>query len=189
MMPANIKIFRKIVFYTVLLLFCCIRTAAAHIEKGSMPDSVAEMEFRILLEFEPDNLDVRNQLGMVLYRSGRLEEAKSEFHAVLEKAPENFDATDALGLVNLKQANHHLAIGLFKKAIAINPADMLVYYHLGQALEQLGDTTEAADAYRTGLSLETTGPHRQTNAEQRLMLLDALKNIQTKAVKAEEDNE
>jgi len=188
MLPTENHTLHSVLLCLILLLFCWISSATAHIEKGPMPDSVAEMEFLILLEFEPDNLEVRNQLGMVLYRQGKLEEAEREFDYVLQKAPENSDAVDALGLVKLQQANYQLAADLFKKAIALNPSDMLIYYHLGQALEQQGDIAEAAEAYRIGLSLETTGPHRQTDAEQRQKLLDALKKIHAVAVKAEEHN-
>jgi tetratricopeptide (TPR) repeat protein len=181
------KNYLRVIFFTAVLLFS-ISTASAHIEQGTMPDSVAEMEYRILLEFEPDNLEVRNLLGMVLYRSGKLEEAEAEFHYVLKRAPENLDAIDALGLVNIKRQNYQFAIDLFKKAIAINPDDMLVYYHLGQALELQGDFTGAAEAYRTGLAREVTGPHKKNNDENRRVLLDALKTINDKVVKNEEQN-
>jgi len=189
MLPANHTIFLRTIFFSVFLLLCSTDQSAAHIEKGSMPDSVAEMEYRILLEFEPDNLEIRNQLGMVLYRLGKLAEAEEEFHFVLKQAPENFDAFDALGLVNFKRTNYQIAVALFKKAIAINPADMLVYYHLGQALEQLDQVAEAAAAYRTGISLEAAGPHKQSNAEQRQLLLEALKNLLAESATAEDHNQ
>ena len=40
-----------------------------------MPDSVAEMEYFILLEFEPNNLEARIKLGMILLRSEKFDEA------------------------------------------------------------------------------------------------------------------
>jgi Flp pilus assembly protein TadD len=172
----------------LVLLLCCFRPAAAHIEKGAMPDSVAEMEYRILLEFEPENVEVRNQLGMVLYRLGKLDEAEIEFYYVLEKMAENSDAIVALGLINMQRANFQLAIDLFKKAITINPDDLFAYFHLGQALEKLGDATGAAAIYRSGLAREIKAPDK-TNAEQRQILLDALKSMQDQAVMAEERNE
>lgn len=188
MLPAINKIHPGIILFSTLLLLLSIAPVSAHIEKGSMPDSVAEMEYRILLEFEPDNLEIRNQLGMVLLRLEKLDEAEKEFHYVLKKAPENFDALDALGLVNAKRHNYQLAIDLFKKAIGINPDDMLFYYHLGQAMEQLHDTAGAAEAYRTGLSREFSTADKQTSAQQRQTLLNALKNIQDKVSKTEEHN-
>lgn len=186
--PVIKTLFPGIVIFPVILLLVHAMPAAAHIEQGSMPDSVAEMEYRILLEFEPDNLEIRNRLGMVLYRLGRLYEAEAEFDFVLDKAPDNFDAIDALGLISAKRADYQLAIDLYKKAIAINPNDMLVYYHLGQALEQLGDITAAAEAYRTGLSRNVSAAGQQAAAEQRQALIDALKNIQNNAAKTEDHN-
>jgi tetratricopeptide (TPR) repeat protein len=188
MLPSENHISYRVLLCSVLLLFCWISPAAAHIEKGSMPDSVAEMEYRILLEFEPENLEVRNQLGMVLYRLGKLDDAEKEFHYVLKKAPENFNAIDALGLVNLKRTNFQLAIDLFKKAITLNPDDMLVYLHLGQALEQQGDVSTAAEMYRSGLSREISGEKEQSSTDQRQALLEALKNIQEKAGTTQEIN-
>ena len=188
MLPTENHILHRVSLCLILLLFFFIAPATAHIEKGSMPDSVAEMEYRILLEFEPENLEIRNQLGMVLYRFGKLDAAEEEFHYVLQKEPDNPDAIDALGLVNLKQANYQLAIDLFKKAIGIKPEDMLVYYHLGQALEQQGNINDAAEAYRAGLSLEATGPHKQGNTENRQALLEALKNIQEHSGTTQEIN-
>jgi tetratricopeptide (TPR) repeat protein len=188
MLPANHTIPRNIVLLSALLLHCCVSQAAAHIEKGAMPDSVAEMEYRIMLEFEPNNLEVRNLLGMVLYRNDRLHEAEKEFHYVLGKAPQNHDALDALGLINYKRADYQLAKDFFKKAIAMKPDDMLVYYHLGQALEKLGDMAGAAEAYKSGLARKVTAPNKLNNAEQRQVLLEALKNIHEEAAKAEAHN-
>ena len=154
-----------------------------------MPDSVAEMEYRILLEFEPENLDVRNRLGMVLYRLGKLDEAEKEFYYVLEKMPENFDAIDALGLVQMERANYQVAIDLFKKAIAINPEHLLAYFHLGQALEHLGDLAGAGEIYRSGIARENSGSDKHNDPGQRQALLDALKSLQDRTVKAEDHSQ
>jgi len=177
----------RVLLYSIVL-FCWITPAAAHIEKGAMPDSVAAMEYRILLEFEPDNLEIRNQLGMVLYRREKLDAAAEEFNYVLKRAPENFDAIDGLGLVYMKRTKYQLAIDLFKKAITLNPDDILVYLHLGQALEQQGDVLTAAAMYRSGLSREISREKRQSSAEQRQALLEALKNIQENAGATQEIN-
>jgi len=105
--------------------------AAAHIEKGPMPDAVAEMEYRILLEFQPEKTDVRNNLGMVLYRRNKLDKAEKEFLTVLEYDPDNFNAIDSLGLVYFKKGEVERALAQHRKAAAINPDDVLVYFHIG----------------------------------------------------------
>jgi Tfp pilus assembly protein PilF len=167
-----------LVFAACIILLMQASTACAHIEKGQMPDPLAIMEYRILLEFEPDNLEVRNMLGMALYRQGNLAEAEQEFNYVLGKDPQNFDAIDALGLVKMQQGKLDHAVDLFKKAIYINPGDMLVYYHLGQALERLGDVDSAAMAYRSALNRKPSEQQDDWYLEQQQLLIEALKKIE-----------
>ncbi len=147
----------------------------AHIEKGYMPDAIAEMEYKILLEFEPDNLEVRNKLGIVLYRRGRLTEAEKEFNRVIQEAPDNFNAIDALGLIMAKKKQYNQAMTLYQKAISLNPDDVLVYYHLGRSLEATNNFTAAADAYRRALekNKKAGAPDRKRTD----MLNKALKKI------------
>jgi tetratricopeptide (TPR) repeat protein len=53
-----------------------------------MPDAIAEMEYRILLEYQPDNTEARNELAMVLYRLDKLDEAFGELQRVVELNPD-----------------------------------------------------------------------------------------------------
>jgi tetratricopeptide (TPR) repeat protein len=151
--------------------------AYAHIEKGYMPDAVAEMEYKILLEFEPDNIEIRNKLGMVLYQQDKLIEAAKEFNRVLKKDPDNFDAIDALGLIMAKKKQYNQAMALYQKAISLNPDDVLVYYHLGQSLEAANNFTAAADAYRKALEKNEKAGDEVVARKRTEMLNNALKNI------------
>jgi len=138
----------------IFLIGCFLALATparAHIEKGSMPDALAEMEYRILLDFQPEKTDIRNQLGMVLYRLNKLDEAAREFRTVLKQAPNDFNATDALGLVFLKKKEMAKAEAQFKKALAIKPDDILVHYHLGQVYAATGRLEEAMAGFNTAL--------------------------------------
>jgi|GEM_PF-1521890 len=109
-----------------------------------MPDAVAEMEYQILLDFQPDKVEVRNKLAMVLYRKKKFKEAEAEFRTVLATAPTNFDALDGLGLVMGRTARTKEAISQFEAAIRVNAQDVMVHYHLGQALAGEGDLPAAA---------------------------------------------
>jgi len=124
--------------------------ARAHVE-ADMPDAVVEMEYRILLEFNPQDIKTLLKLGMVHYRQNKLPEAIEEFNRVLILAPDNVDALDSMGLVLLKQKKPAPAIELFRRAATLQPADSMVHFHLGQALEEIGDFPAAAKAYRIAL--------------------------------------
>ena len=132
-----------------LLLSCWARGAAAHVSSDDMPDSVAEMEYAIHLEFKPDDQVVRNKLGMVYYRQGKLPAAMAEFSRILKLEPKNYDALDGLGLVKAAQQDYDAAISYHRQVITINPEDMMGYFHLGCALEKKGQLREAAEAYHT----------------------------------------
>lgn len=135
----------------VLAVMLSTGNAQAHVSADSMPDAVAEVEYSIYLEFKPNDLDIRNKLGMVFYRMDKLSEASREFSLILKKEPDNYDALDGMGLVKAAQQQYDEAIHLHRRAITLNPKDMMIYYHLGSALEKKEMLPEAAVAYRTAL--------------------------------------
>jgi len=150
------------------VFFCSANGLQAHVTQDNMPDAVAEMEYRILLEFQPDNIETRNKLAMVLYRLGKLDEANIELQRVLELEPDNFNALDSLGLVSFKQGKNQQALKYFKAAVRINSDDILVHYHLGLVQGKLGLLEEAEASLVTALTRykaqnDRTGPANEIN--------------------------
>lgn len=173
-----------ICFLLILLWMVSSTTALAHVSADSMPDSVAEVEYSIYLEFKPNDLTVRNKLGMVFYRMKKLPEAEREFATILKKQPENYDALDGMGLVRAAQGKYDEAIQLHRKSIALNPKDMMMYYHLGSALEKKNQIKEAAEAYNTALIKFTEKYPQETEnknaAEFKKQLLAAIERTKNK---------
>ncbi|MEW6221228.1 MAG: tetratricopeptide repeat protein [Thermodesulfobacteriota bacterium] len=126
--------------------------ALAHIDPDDTPDPVAEMEYRILLEFQPEDTATRNKLAMVLFRLGRLGDAEAELRRVLAAQADDADALDGLGLVQAAQGRPADAVRSFAAARRARPGDLAVHLHLGQALEAQGDLPGAEAAYREGLA-------------------------------------
>lgn len=143
----------------LITLFCILGLSAAlpperaqaHVSADNMPDSVAETEYLIYLEFRPNDLAIRNKLGMVYYRLGKLDQAAGEFSAILRREPHNVDALDGMGLVKTALQQYDEAVGYHQRAIDLQGDDMMAHYHLGQALEKKGMLNEAAAAYHTAL--------------------------------------
>lgn len=152
------------------ILFCAVRPATAHISQD-MPDAVAEMEYRILLDFQPEKNDVRNKLGMALFRMKKIDQAEKEFKIVLANDPKNFNATDAMGLVLLKRGEARKALAQFKAAIAIKSSDILVYYHLGLAYIQLKNLPMAQAALKACLKKSVLPDQPPLNKQVRKKLL------------------
>jgi len=142
-----------IVLFILVVLLAPVNPVMAHVEKGYMPDSVAEMEFRILLEFKPEDSNTRSLLGMALIRQNKLSEAENEFRLLLKTAPDNFDALDSLGLVLLKQKRLPEAIKYLKEALKLRPDDVMVHLHLGQSLSNTGQSESARTTLSNGIRL------------------------------------
>lgn len=123
----------------------------AHVSADNMPDSVAETEYLIYLEFRPNDPTIRNKLGMVYYRLGKLDRAAGEFAAILRSDPDNVDALDGMGLVQAARQQYDEAVGYHQRTIDLKGDDMMAHYHLGQALEKKGMLREAAAAYQAAL--------------------------------------
>lgn len=136
----------------LLVILPCPERAWGHVT-DTMPDAVAEMEYKILLDFQPDKIDVRNKLAMVLYRKGKFKEAEAEYRTVLAVDPANFNALDGLGLVMSQTERVKEAVAQFLAAIKADPQDVMVHYHLGQALAGQGDFPAAGRAFAQALAL------------------------------------
>lgn len=139
--------------WLLLLILVTEAPVSAHVEKGAMPDSVAEMEYRIVLEFTPQDTATRYLLGMALLRQNKLAEAEKELRRILESDPKNFDALAGLGLVLFKQKRGGAALPYLLNATKIRPNDIMVHLHLGLTLAAEGQTEAARQALTTGLEL------------------------------------
>ncbi len=156
----------------------------AHPETGILPDAIAEMEYRIVLEITPNDIKTRNKLGIVYYRKNKLKEAEREFAEVLRAVPKDFDAHDGMGLVKLQEKKCAEAVTWFQKAIILNSEDTMVHHSLGLALEQLGRLQEAEASYRRGLEVNEQlirkGMNKDKELERKNTLLAALQNLRTR---------
>jgi len=140
----------------LLMLVVFIFTASdlqAHFAHDDTPDAIAEIECRILLDLQPDNIEVRNKLAMVLYRLDKLDEALVELQHVLELESDNFDALDTLGLVSFKLGKTQQALEYLEAAVRINGEDPLVHYHLGLVQSDLGLLDAAETSLVTALTM------------------------------------
>ena len=126
----------------------------AHPDSGLLPDAIAETEYKIVIDLNPDDIETRNRLGIVLYRKNKLKEALEQFEAVLKVRPGDFNAHDGTGLVKMKQKQYEDAVRWFKKAIALNEKDAMVHYHLGLAYKSLGDYDRAVREFRKTLNIK-----------------------------------
>ncbi|MBU0481807.1 MAG: tetratricopeptide repeat protein [Proteobacteria bacterium] len=137
------------ILFTALFLYT--GEACAHVEKGHMPDSVAEVEYKILLEFKPRDFDTRTKLALVLIRQSKLDEAEQELQRATAIAPGDSRILEGFTLLKLKQQKVSEALEYAQKAVAAAPDRGILFLHYGKALLADGRPEEALAMYRTGL--------------------------------------
>ncbi|MFT5486891.1 MAG: Flp pilus assembly protein TadD [Paracoccaceae bacterium] len=81
----------------------------------------AEAAYRRLLEQNPEDLDSRMTLGVVLRRLGRLDEAISLLDDVAKAAPDDFRAFANLGLALQTAKRLDDAIAAYRQAYQLEP--------------------------------------------------------------------
>ena len=166
---------RRIVLMLGALLFLLIPgQAKAHVTDTDMPDAVAETEYLILLDIQPEKTDVRNKLAMVLLRQKKFKEAESELRTILTAEPANFNALDGLGLVMNRTGRPQEAVAQHLAAIKVDPRDAMVHYHLGQDYATLGDAAAAQKAYSQALDLASQPAGGSTRAADLELIRQAL---------------
>lgn len=110
-------------FLLLLAILLVPAPAFAHYSGELLPDSVAVMEYSMIISMTPNDTLTRNKLGMVYVRQNKLDKAREQFMEILKIDQRNFDALDSLGIVCDKEAKYAEAVGWYGKAIKIRPND------------------------------------------------------------------
>ena len=99
----------------------------------------------------PDSSMAYNNLGLLLKRQGRMNEAIENYHKALQLDPNNYEALNNLG--NILKTGRHLdeAIECYRQAIQINPKYYEALNNLGAALAAKGQVDEAIGYYRQAI--------------------------------------
>ena len=88
---------------------------------------------RKALEIKPDYVEGENNLGLLLARRGRLDEAIAHYRRALEIEPDHISAHNNLGVALAGSKRVDEAITEFRKALEIKPNDAEIHYNLGGA--------------------------------------------------------
>jgi uncharacterized membrane protein len=93
----------------------------------------AREQFEQALRYDPDDLYAHFWLGVLLEQT-RPREAADHFRAVLKRAPDNFLSLCNLGSILVRQGEYPEAIGVFRRALQIDPQDANVQTQLVKAM-------------------------------------------------------
>ena len=125
--------------------------AVARHEAGQ--SDLAEAGYRTVLQYDPNEPDALNLLGVILQDRGKFDEAIALIARALEIEPDFPEA-----LTNLARAQRALgapaaAVDAARRAVALDPNLAEAHLQLGRALVELDDYTGATAALRQAVAL------------------------------------
>ncbi|MEX2643855.1 MAG: tetratricopeptide repeat protein [Acetobacterales bacterium] len=106
----------------------------------------AERRFRAALRVSPDEPQILNNLGYVLYELDELDEAHAVLERVLTRMPSLAAAHANLGRIAERRRDRRGAIAHYRRAIEVSPGYLVGRQLLGAALLADGDTDGARAA-------------------------------------------
>ncbi len=117
-------------------------------------DEAAAVEtYRRCLALEPAFAPAWLNLGILMLRADRIEEAGQAFEQAAERGPQLAEAQAGLGFVRQRQGRIADAIGALGRAAALAPEDGQVRSNLGGLLLQSGAPEKAVDCFRQAIGL------------------------------------
>lgn len=121
-----------------------------------------------VIALDPESCSARNNLGFLLTKENRFEEAAALFQSCLDRRPD-----DPLTLMNLGAAQKALgqtglAIENYRRALALRPKDTERLLMLAQAFIDTGDFRRAVEAARLAIDADAAEPRAHYAAGQAL---------------------
>jgi tetratricopeptide (TPR) repeat protein len=131
---------------------CQNALALVHADLGNIDAAVLSYQRAISLSPESDFL--WNNLGQLLLKKERNEDAINAFQKALESSPQDFLSWDGLGAAYTRLGIYQNAIVAFKKALEIAPSYGISLAGIGKAYLESGQLNHAKDAFRKAIELD-----------------------------------
>lgn len=113
--------------------------------------------------------------GLEAAQRGDLADAEGYFRRAVELDAGDAEAWNSLGVVLVRQGEHARGVEALRKALRLQPSHVAAHRNLGVALDRQGQTGEAAQHYRTFLSLTTAAHPGRGDVRRRLLELGSVR--------------
>jgi protein O-mannosyl-transferase len=117
--------------------------AAAAVARSAVYRSDLSL-FQKAVKTAPNSEIVRNNLGMALYKAGRLAEAEREYREALRISPRSLPPLANLALVHERRGDLEAARAAFEKVLRLSPTHAVAAVHLARMDRAKGDRERAA---------------------------------------------
>jgi len=118
-------------------------------------------EWRELVQMNPDDYRIHNNLGLALAHSGKFEEAIIEDEKALEIYPYSAETHCNLGLALATKGRLEEATAEFGRAVEMNPTLLEARYNLGVALASQGKLDMALQHFEKAVEIKSSSAEAQ----------------------------
>ena len=115
----------------------------------------AQQEYKLALKYgseEREAAQTHNNLGVLFNQVGRRDDALAEFTSAIALNPNDHNSLVSRGLIEREEGKLDAALQDFARAAQVAPSP-LAFYWQGRVLEENGQLSAAAEAYRNALRL------------------------------------
>jgi len=113
----------------------------------------AKMAFRKAVEADPNFAEARNNFGILLGITGKIDSAFAQIREAIRLDPEYADAYHSLGIVHGKKMEYDSAIVAFKHALELDSTHYFAYKNLGIIYVDQEDSPQALRYLKKALKL------------------------------------
>lgn len=113
--------------------------------------------------------------GLEAAQRGELADAEGYFRRAVEQDAGDAEAWNSLGVVLVRQGEPARGVAALRKALRLQPSHIEAHRNLGVALDRQGRAGEAAQHYRTFLSLTSDAHPGRGDVRRRLLELGSLR--------------
>lgn len=139
-----------------------LQAGNASFEKGDL--AAAEKAFRQAIAEDPANVTAHENLGVVLTRLDRPQEAEVVVRKAISLEPNRVSLHFSLGSIYTRLGKGAEAIASLERAVALDPSHSGAHFNLANALVRAGQADEALAQYQRVVELQPN------NAEARLLV-------------------
>jgi len=169
-----------------------VRQVLAQADAEADRDADAVSEFQAAIKAAPQQPGLHEQLGTEYWKLNKMEEAQAAYKQELAIDPHSMLATYKLGSLLVESANPEEGKPLIEAALRQDPNLKEAYYYLGRAHMQLGNESEALEALKKAVTINSNSEilaqawyqlaivyrrmHRMEEAKQALATFQKLKD-------------
>tara|TARA_B100001123_G_scaffold245672_1_gene274604 strand:- start:578 stop:2062 length:1485 start_codon:yes stop_codon:yes gene_type:complete len=132
---------------------------------------VAEKLYREVININPSHVDANNNLGIILLRSRKIQEAINYFEKTIENKSNHASAHNNLGVAFRQLKNYQRAMVYYEKAIKIEPSHASAHDNLGEVFRLLGELQKARSCHEKAIQINPKNGNAHSNLGEVFRLL------------------